>query len=293
MANKEITIGTKTLIPNCKPYFVAEIGINHNGDMQICKKLIDAANATNWDSVKFQKRVPDLAVPEDQKNVMRDTPWGRMTYLDYKKRIEFGRAEYDEIDAYCKSKPLDWSASPWDLPSLEFLSKYDLPFIKIASATNSDHKLLKHCCELRKPLIVSTGMSTIEEIDDTVNLLEKHSDGNYIILHTNSTYPTKNSELNLRVIETLQNRYDCLVGYSGHEYNILSSVVASALGAVIIERHVTVSHDMWGTDQKSSLEISGMHHLRDRVLNIYEAMGSGVKTLSGDELQVRKKLRGN
>jgi len=293
MANKKITINNKTLTPNCEPYFIAEIGINHNGDMQICKKLIDSANATNWDSVKFQKRVPELAVPEDQKSVMRDTPWGRISYLEYKKRIEFGREEFDEIDAYCKSKPLDWSASPWDLPSLEFLAKYDLPYIKIASATNSDNELLKRCCEMKKPLIVSTGMSTMEEIDDTVELLEKHSNGDYIILHTNSTYPTKNSELNLRIIETLQSRYDCLVGYSGHEYNILSSVVAAALGAVIIERHITVSHDMWGTDQKSSLEISGMHMLRNRILRIYEAMGDGVKVLSEEEMQVRKKLRGS
>jgi N-acetylneuraminate synthase len=293
MANKSIKIGSKELTLNCAPYFIAEIGINHNGDMQITKKLIDAANATNWDSVKFQKRVPDLAVPEEQKAVMRDTPWGRMTYLDYKKRIEFGEDEYDEIDAYCKAKPLDWSASPWDMPSVEFLAKYDLPYIKIASATNADHAILKRCCEMKKPMIVSTGMSTMEEIDDTVNLLEKHSNGDYIILHTNSSYPTKNSELNLRMIETLKNRYNCLVGYSGHEYDIESSVVAAAVGAVVIERHVTLSHDMWGTDQKSSLEISGMYLLRGRVLRVYEAMGDGVKTLGDEELAIRKKLRGS
>jgi len=292
MANMKIKIGNKLITKNHTPYFIAEIGINHNGDMNIAKKLIDAANATNWDSVKFQKRVPELAVPEDQKGIMRETPWGRMTYLDYKKRIEFGEKEYDEIDTYCKAKPIDWSASPWDMPSVEFLAKYDLPYIKIASATNHDKDILKRCCEIGKPIIVSTGMSTIDEIDDTVNFLEKHSNGDYIILHTNSSYPTNNCDLNLRMIETLQSRYNCLVGYSGHEYEIESSVVAAALGAVMIERHITLSHDMWGTDQKSSLAISGMYLLRNRVLRVYEALGDGVKVLGENELQVRKKLRG-
>ena len=293
MANKEIEIGNRSISNNCVPYFIAEIGINHNGDMNIAKKLIDAANATSWDSVKFQKRVPEHAVPECQKEVMRETPWGSMTYLEYKKRIEFSKGEYDEIDAYCRAKPLDWSASPWDLPSVEFLAAYDLPYIKIASASNSDMDIIKRCCEMRIPIIISCGMSTIKETDNTVNTLEKYGNGDYVILHTNSSYPAKNSDLNLRMIETLRDRYDCLVGYSGHEYDLQPSVVASALGAVVIERHVTLSHELWGTDQRASLEISGMFLLRNRALSVFEAMGDGVKSLSEDELLVRKKLRGD
>ena len=292
MPAKEIKIGNSLIKDGITPYFIAEIGINHNGDMQVVKKLIDAANATGWDSVKFQKRVPELAVPEEQKNVMRETPWGNMTYLEYKKRIEFGRKEYEEIDAYCKAKPLDWSASPWDLPSVEFLKKYDLPYIKIASASNSNEDIVKACCELKTPLLISTGMSTIEEIDDTVNMLEKYSNGNYILLHTNSAYPAKHKDLNLRVIETLKNRYNCLVGYSGHEADLQPTVIAAALGAVVIERHVTLSHDMWGTDQKASLEVNAMYLLKRRVISVLDTLGDGIKTLGDDELNVRKKLRG-
>ncbi|MDR2599832.1 MAG: N-acetylneuraminate synthase family protein [Oscillospiraceae bacterium] len=293
MAKAEIKIGKQTITKDSSPYLIAEIGINHNGDMAIVKKLIDSANATNWDSVKFQKRVPELSVPEDQKAVLRETPWGVMTYLEYKKRIEFDKKEYDEIDLYCRTKPIDWSASPWDIPSVEFLAQYNLPYIKIASALNANVELIKRCCEMNMPLIVSTGMSTIEETDETVELLEKYSNGEYILMHTNSSYPAKNSELNIRMIETLKNRYKCLVGYSGHEQNIIPTVIATALGAVIIERHITVSHDMWGTDQKASLEVHAMYLLRNRVVGVVEALGDGVKELSEDELSVRKKLRGN
>jgi len=292
MAKHEFRINNKFISKEATPYFIAEIGINHNGDMNVVKKLIDAANATNWDCVKFQKRVPELSVPEHQKNILRETPWGLITYLDYKKRIEFDRNEYDEIDIYCKAKPIDWSASPWDMPSVEFLEKYSLPFIKIASALNANNDLLKRCCEIKIPLIISTGMSTLEELDKTVELLEQYSNGEYILLHTNSSYPAKNEELNLRMIETLKHRYNCLIGYSGHEQNLEPSVIASTLGAVIIERHVTLSHDMWGTDQKASLEVNAMYLLRNRIIGVIDALGDGVKNLSEDELLVRQKLRG-
>jgi N-acetylneuraminate synthase len=272
---------------------IAEIGINHNGDLQIAKKLIDAANACMWNCVKFQKREPDIAVPEAQKNVMRDTPWGRITYLEYKKKVEFGKKEYDYIDAYCKEKPIAWSASPWDVPSLEFLLQYDVPFIKIASASNMNKNILKLACESRKPLLVSTGMSTMEELDEMVEFLEKYSDGNYILLHTNSTYPTPQDELNLRMITTLRERYHCLVGYSGHEIDLEPTVVATSLGAKVIERHVTLDHDMWGTDQAASLSVSAMAMLYGRIKNILEMMGDGNKVLSESEKKVREKLRGN
>lgn len=293
MANKEIKLGNKIINAQSEPYLIAEIGINHNGDMQIAKKLIDAANATGWDAVKFQKRCPDIAVPEAQKSVMRDTPWGRMTYLEYKKRIEFEKPEYDVINAYCAEKPIAWSASPWDMTSLEFLLEYDIPFIKIASATNDNEEMLKVACQSGKPIIISTGMSTLEEVDKTVGFLEKYGNGDYILLHTNSSYPAKESELNLRVMKTLEERYDCLVGYSGHEMNLEPSVVAAAMGAKVIERHVTLSHEMWGTDQKASLEVHAMDMLRKRISGVVQAMGDGVKKMYADEEAVRMKLRGH
>ncbi len=293
MANKEIKLGNKIINEQSDPYLIAEIGINHNGDMQIAKKLIDAANATGWDAVKFQKRCPDIAVPEAQKSVMRDTPWGRMTYLEYKKHIEFEKPEYDVIDRYCADKPIAWSASPWDMPSLEFLLQYDIPFIKIASATNDNKDILIEACKSGKPLIVSTGMSTLEEIDVTVDLLEKYGNGDYILLHTNSSYPAKEEELNLMVMNTLKERYQCLVGYSGHEMNLEPTVVAAALGAKVIERHITLSHDMWGTDQKASLEIHAMDMLQKRINSVVQAVGDGEKRIYEGEAAARTKLRGH
>lgn len=292
MAKKKILLGNYVVDETSFPYIIAEIGINHNGDIQIAKKLIDAANACGWDCVKFQKREPEIAVPDAQKNVMRDTPWGRITYLEYKKKVEFGRNEYDYIDSYCKEKPIAWTASPWDIPSMEFLLEYDLPFIKIASAGNSDRELLKLACESRKPLLVSTGMSTLEELDGTVDFLEKHSDGNYILLHTNSAYPTPASELNLRMITTLRERYHCIVGYSGHEYDLEPTVVAVSLGAKVIERHVTLDHDMWGTDQAASLTVGAMALMHGRVKDILLMLGDGKKDITEREAEVRRKLRG-
>ncbi len=292
MANKIIKLGDYVIDETSEPYLIAEIGINHNGDLQIAKKLIDAANACLWDCVKFQKREPDIAVPEAQKNLMRDTPWGRISYLEYKKKIEFGREEYDYIDRYCKEKPIAWTASPWDIPSLEFLLKYDLPFIKIASASNSDKDIMRKACKSGKPLLVSTGMSTLDELDETVDILERYSDGNYILMHTNSEYPAPYEDINLRVMKTLKDRYGCLVGYSGHEMDLEPTVLAVALGACVIERHVTLSHEMWGTDQKSSLTVRAMGLLKGRVENIRKTMGSGEKVLSAGEKKVREKLRG-
>lgn len=293
MANQEIRLGDYLVNENSFPYMIAEIGINHNGDLQIAKKLIDAANACLWNCVKFQKREPDIAVPEEQKNLMRDTPWGRITYLEYKKRVEFGKEEYDYIDKYCKEKPIAWTASPWDIPSLEFLLDYNLPFIKIASAGNADKDMMKLACESGKPLLVSTGMSTLDELDEMVEYLEKYSDGNYILLHTNSAYPTPAEELNLRMIKTLRERYHCLVGYSGHEQDLEPTVVATALGAKVIERHVTLDHDMWGTDHAASLTVAAMAMLQGRMREVLVMLGTGDKTITEKEKKVRRKLRGN
>lgn len=292
MANQEIRLGDYLVNEHTFPYMIAEIGINHNGDLQIAKKLIDAANACLWNCVKFQKREPDIAVPEAQKNVMRDTPWGRITYLEYKKKVEFGKTEYDYIDKYCREKPIAWTASPWDIPSLEFLLTYDLPFIKIASAGNGDRDMMKIACESGKPLLVSTGMSTLEEIDEMVGFLEKYSDGNYILLHTNSAYPTPAEDLNLRMIKTLKERYHCLVGYSGHEQDLEPTVVATALGAKVIERHITLDHNMWGTDQAASLMVAAMAMLQGRMKEVLMTLGTGEKTITEKEKAVREKLRG-
>jgi len=274
-----------------EPYLIAEIGINHNGDLQIAKRLIDAAHACHWDCVKFQKRDPDICVPEHQKNNPKETPWGKMTYLEYKKRIEFGKEEYDYIDTYCKEKPIDWAASVWDIPSLEFISNYTIPFIKIPSAKLTDKELIMQSCKTGKPLIVSTGMSTIEEIDETVDILEKYA-SQYVLLHCNSAYPAPYNELNLRCIHALQERYKCPIGYSGHEKDLEPTVYASVLGANIIERHITLDHDMWGTDQASSLEVLAMDMLKKRIKNIDQILGSSRKVVTENEKAMRKKLRG-
>lgn len=274
------------------PYLIGEIGINHNGDMSIAKKLIDAVNACDWHCAKFQKRNPDVCVPEAQKNVMRKTPWGEMTYLDYKKKIEFESAEYAQIDDYCRAKPIDWTASVWDLDSLNFLLKYDVPFIKIPSAMLTNHELLKECAKTRKSLIFSTGMSTEEEVDEAVNIIVSYHD-NVVIMHTNSSYPTPVEELNLRLIPYLQKRYGLVVGYSGHEIDLEPTVLAVSLGAKVVERHITLSHDLWGTDQKASLEVHAMSMLQKRIKNVNLMLGNGKKEVTQSEFPIREKLRGN
>ena len=273
-----------------EPYFIGEIGINHNGDIQIAKKLMDAAFACNWHCVKFQKRNPDICVPEKQKNIMRDTPWGKMTYLDYKYKVEFGKKEYDYIDIYCKEKPLDWTASVWDIDSLNFLLNYDIPFIKIPSAMLNNLDLLKEAAKTNITLIVSTGMSTFDEIDTAVNLITKYG-AKPILMHTNSSYPTPPSELNLNLIPVLKDRYDCIIGYSGHEFDLEPTVIAVALGAKVIERHITLSHNLWGTDQKSSLEVHAMDLLKKRATDASMMLGSSIKEVTPSEIPIREKLR--
>ena len=273
-----------------KPYFIGEIGINHNGDMQIVKRLIDASFACQWDCVKFQKRNPDVCVPDHQKNIMRDTPWGTMTYLEYKYKVELGVDEYDAIDDYSRQKPIDWTVSVWDLDSLEFIQRYDVPFIKIPSALITNDELVVETAKTKIPMIISTGMSTIEEVDNAVNLIMKEG-VNPVIMHCNSSYPTPKNELNLRVIETLKDRYDTTIGYSGHEDDLEATVIAVSLGAKVIERHITLDHNMWGTDQKSSLEVMGMDKLLKRCIEVQNMLGSFEKVVTESELPIRNKLR--
>ena len=280
-------------IGNGEPvYLIAEIGINHNADLQITKRLIDAAFATGWDCVKFQKRNPDLCVPEAQKNVMRKTPWGEMTYLEYKHKMEFGHPEYKYIQYYCANKPIHWTASVWDLDSLDFILEYDVPFVKIPSAKMVEHDLLLAIASAGKPVVMSTGMSTTDEIDESVFILDKYLPDNYALMHTNSAYPTPPGDINLRAIQTLKERYKVPVGYSGHEYGLDPSVLAVAYGADIIERHITLDHTMWGTDQKASLEVHAMDMLHKRIQEAAICLGDGIKRVAESEKPIREKLRG-
>ena len=274
-----------------KTYIIAEIGINHNGCLETAKRLIDVAAVSGCDAVKFQKRNPDICVPEHQKGVMRDTPWGKMTYLEYKHRVEFGKKEYDEIDAYCKLRGIAWSASPWDVDSLKFLMKYDIPFIKVPSAMITNKTLMSAVAQTGKKVIFSVGMSNLKEIDIAVQQMrDKKVD--FSLLHCNSTYPAPLSELNLSCIGTLKERYGCEVGYSGHEFRLGTSVAAIYLGATIIERHITLDRTMWGTDQLSSVEPQGLIKLVKGIRELELAYGDGVKRVTESELGPRKKLRG-
>tara|TARA_Y100001938_G_C8050570_1_gene411463 strand:- start:561 stop:1409 length:849 start_codon:yes stop_codon:yes gene_type:complete len=274
-----------------EPYLIGEIGINHNGDMSIAKKLIDAVNACGWHCAKFQKRNPDVCVPEHQKNIMRQTPWGEMTYIDYKYKVEFSDEEYDMISEYCAQKPVDWSASVWDFDSLEFLMRYDLPFLKIPSAMMTNKDLVAEAAKTRKPIIMSTGMSSLQEVDEAVDGLLAIT-GDIVLMHTNSSYPTPKEEINLSLIPFLKDRYGCVVGYSGHEQDLQPTAIAVALGATVVERHITISHDLWGTDQKSSLEVLAMDMLKKRVSDIGAIMGEPIKIVTKSEVAIRKKLRG-
>lgn len=269
-------------------FVIAEIGINHNGDVGLAKELMACAARAGCDAVKFQKRTPRIAVPESQRSVPRDTPWGTMTYLEYKERIEFDEVEYREVDAHAKTLGLEWFASPWDVPSVEFLEGFGVSIHKIASACVTDVDLLRAISETRRKVILSTGMSTIEEIDRAVEIL---GTSDLTLMHSTSTYPCPPNEANLRTIETLRHRYRVPVGYSGHETGLQISLAAVALGAVAIERHITLDRAMWGTDQAASIEPHGLERLvRDiRVLEL--ALGDGVKRIFPGEEEPRRRLR--
>lgn len=271
-------------------YIIAEIGINHNGSLENAKNMISAAKLAGCDCVKFQKREPELCVPRDQWDNMRDTPWGRITYLEYRHKVEFGETEFDEIDAYCRSIGIDWTASAWDHISVKFVNQYDVPFMKAPSAMLTNHELLTYMQATEKPLMISTGMSTLDEIDAAVNLLGQ--DG-LMIAHCTSTYPTPPSEVNLYVITSLKKRYPrAKIGFSGHESGLPCTSAAVALGAEFVERHITLDRTMWGTDQAASLEPDGISRLVKHIRTIEKAIGDGEKVLYDSELPAREKLRG-
>jgi N-acetylneuraminate synthase len=269
-------------------YVIAEIGINHNGDLETARQLMRVASDAGCDAVKFQKRTPELCVPDEQKSVMRDTPWGLMTYLEYKERTEFGLKEYDEIDVYAKELGIDWFASPWDEPSVDFLAQYNPTCYKIASASLTDDPLLLAVKAKGRPIILSTGMSTLEEINHAVALLDG---ADLLLAHATSTYPCVPEELNLRMIKTLQNTFDVPVGYSGHETGLQTTVAAVVLGAAFVERHITLDRAMWGSDHGASVEPPGLQRLVRDIRVVEQALGDGVKKVYGSELPIRDKLR--
>ncbi len=269
-------------------YVIGEIGLNHNGSVENAKKLIDVAVEAGAQAVKFQKRTPDIATPEHMKATPRETPWGTMTYLDYRYRVEFEQEEYTEIAAYCTEKGIDWFASPWDEPSVDFLESMDVCGYKIASASVTDLGMLRKIKETGKPVILSTGMSTIEQIDTAVETLGKDK---LIIMHATSTYPLPPEEANLLMIQTLKDRYGVPVGYSGHEPGLQISIAAVALGAVTVERHITLDRTMWGSDHAASLEPKGFISLVRDIRIIEKALGDGVKKVFPGELAPLSKLR--
>jgi len=288
MSTPTVTVGDHTIGAGHPCYVIAEIGINHNGELDNAKKLNDVAADAGCQAVKFQKRTPDISTPENQKNVQRETPWGVMTYLEYKHRIEFGDAEYQEIAAYSTKKGLDWFASPWDVPSVEFLENHGVTVHKVASASITDIPLLEALRDTGKPIILSTGMSTMEEIDKAVEVVGTDK---LVLMHATSTYPLDPKEANLLMINTLRERFGVPVGYSGHETGLQVSLAAVALGADALERHITLDRAMWGTDHGASLEPTGLSRLIRDVRVIEEALGDGVKRVYESEEGPRAKLR--
>lgn len=273
-----------------KPFLIAEIGINHNGSLKLAKKLIDLACKYDFDAVKFQKRNPDISTPKNQKEQMRDTPWGYISYLDYKKKIEFGLKEFKAIDKYCKKKKIQWFASAWDVDSQKFLRKFKCKYNKVASAMLTNIELINEIAKEKKFTFISTGMSNMKDIEKCVKIFDKNK-CDYAILHCVSTYPCDEKDLNLNVIKTLKNKFKCVVGYSGHESSVSPSIIAAMLGAKIIERHITLDRSMWGTDQSASLSEDGLSYLSSVLNKIHLILGSGIKKMSSNEKKLLKKFK--
>ncbi|MGW7341898.1 N-acetylneuraminate synthase family protein [Streptomyces sp. NPDC054854] len=282
-------IGKKEVGAGRPTYVIGEIGINHNGELANALALVDAAADAGCDAVKFQKRTPEICTPRDQWDIERDTPWGRMTYIDYRHRVEFGEDEYRAIDARCAERGIDWFASPWDTEAVAFLEKFDVPAHKVASASLTDDELLLALRATGRTIILSTGMSTPQQIRHAVEVLGSE---NIVLLHATSTYPARAEELNLRVIQSLEAAYPNVpVGYSGHETGLQTTVAAVAMGACAVERHITLDRAMWGSDQAASVEPGGLTRLVRDIRTIETALGDGIKRVYDSELTPMKKLR--
>ena len=291
---RSIELNTGRIVGAGQPcYVIAEIGINHNGSLETAKKLIDEAVAAKADAVKFQKRTPELCVPKDQWEIMRDTPWGRMSYIDYKRKTEFGALEYADIDAYCKEKGIDWFASVWDNDSVDFLEQFDTVMLKLPSASLTDIGLIEKCLHTGRPLMLSSGMSTTDEIEAAIETVFNF-DPNYplMLAHSTSAYPCKVEELNLRMVSTLQAQYpSAVIGYSGHETGLSTTVATIALGATFVERHFTLDRAMWGSDHAASVEPQGLVRLVRDIRDVEAALGDGVKKVYDSEIGPMKRLR--
>ncbi|MET0783647.1 MAG: N-acetylneuraminate synthase family protein [Leifsonia flava] len=284
-----VRIGRSVIGPGEPVYVIGEIGLNHNGSVDLAKELIDVAVEAGAQAVKFQKRTPEISTPEHMRDVPRETPWGTMTYLDYRRRVEFDRDQYIELADYAYLRGVDWFASPWDVPSVAFLEDIGVVAHKVASASVTDIELLWALRATGRPVILSTGMSTLDEIDAAVDVLGTER---LVIMHATSSYPMPTEEANIRVIRTLQRRYPAVpIGYSGHERGLQISLAAVALGAVAVERHITLDRTMWGSDHAASLEPQGFDHLVRDIRIISEAMGDGVKRVFPGEEAPKAKLR--
>lgn len=286
--SREVKIGSHWVGDSHPTYVVGEVGINHNGDIEIAKSLMNAAKKAGVDAVKFQKRTPEICVPLEQQSQMRETPWGYISYLEYRYKTEFDRDAYQEIDRHAKELGIDWFASSWDIPSLEFIQQFDPPTHKIPSALLTDKELLRAHREMGKPLILSTGMSTIEEISEAIEVL---GEDNLVLCHTTSSYPCPPEELNLRMIQTLKERFSCPIGYSGHEVGLVPSAIAVALGACMVERHITLDRAMWGSDQSASVEPQGLVSLVKYIRVTEKSLGDGIKHVYDSEQSSLRKLR--
>ena len=270
-------------------FIIAEIGINHNGDISIAKKIIDGAAFAGCNAVKFQKRTVEKVYTKEELDKPRESPWGNAN-RELKLRLEFTKKEYDEINTYCKKKGIDWFASAWDTESQEFLSQYNLKYNKIASPLLTHKELLEMVAEEKKYTFISTGMSSMEEIERAVQVFRK-TKCPFELMHCNSTYPMKDSEANLKMIPVLRKRFDCRVGYSGHEVGLITTCAAVSLGATSVERHITLDRAAYGSDQAASVEITGFRRLVDYIRTIEAALGDGVKRLNSAEEKIKRKLR--
>ena len=290
MIIKPVKIGNRLVGPGQPCYVIAEIGINHNGDLNVAKQLIQMSAEAGCDAVKFQKRTPELCVPLDQRDVVRETPWGQMTYMYYRYKVEFDEKQYKELADYAQTFNLHLFASPWDVESVDFMVKMNHPVIKIPSASITDVELLEKIASTKLPVIMSTGMSTMTQIDKAVSILNK---GNLLIAHSTSAYPCDPQELNLRMIPVLQDRFQVPIGYSGHETGLQTTVAAVTLGACFVERHVTLDRAMWGSDQSASVEPQGLVRLVRDIRTVEMALGDGIKKVYESEKKPMSRLRKN
>ena len=290
MSEAKIRIGDRWVGYGEPVYVIAEIGINHNGSIELAKRLIEEAARAGCDAVKFQKRTPEKALPREQWSIIRETPWGSMSYIDYRRRIEFKWPDYVEISQCCAANDMDWFASCWDEESVEFIEHFNPPCYKVASASVTDLALLRKIGKAGRPVMLSTGMSTLRQIADAVDALDTDQ---LAIAHSTSSYPCPVDALNLRMIHTLQRMYPtCPIGYSGHETGLVPTWAAVALGATFVERHVTLDRAMWGSDQAASVEIGGLKRLVDAVRDIEQALGDGIKRIHESEIPSIRRLRG-